>query len=77
MSSSEDEDMGAYSDDGASSSFYYRYSLGSRSKTPPRAESILSYDVKYVEGSSAIGKTMYVYLPTFDMWLILVILHLY
>ena len=62
MSSSEDEDMGFYSDDGPySSSFYYRYSLGSRAKTPPRSDPILSYDVKYVEGQSSIGKTMYVY----------------
>jgi hypothetical protein len=58
---SDDEDMGTYSDDeSTASSFYYRYSLGSRAKTPPRSEPVLSYEVKYVEGASTIGKTMYV-----------------
>jgi hypothetical protein len=57
-----DDDMG-YSDtddsrSSYSSTYYYRYGLGERSATPPRAEPVLHYDVQYVEGTPTSGKTM-------------------
>lgn len=44
-----------------SSSFYYRYNMGTRPKTPPRAEPVLNYDVQYVDGTPTSGKTMSVF----------------
>lgn len=49
-----DDSRSSYS----SSTYYYRYGLGARAATPPRAEPVLGYDVQYVEGTPTSGKTM-------------------